>query len=50
MLGNLHPKFRSSLKNLNLVMLCPVRWIKMYGMDKVLRPFMSELASLESVS
>ncbi|CAB4007939.1 uncharacterized protein LOC110246895 [Paramuricea clavata] len=48
MLGNLHRKFRSSLKSLNLVILCPVKWIKMYGMDKVLRPFMSDLALLES--
>jgi hypothetical protein len=48
--GNLHPKFRSSLKSLNLAILCPVKWINIYGMDKVLRPFMSDLALLESVS
>ncbi|XP_028418042.1 uncharacterized protein LOC114542794 isoform X2 [Dendronephthya gigantea] len=47
-LGNFHPKYRSCLKNLNLLILCPVKWIKMYGMDKVLRPFMSDLAMLES--
>lgn len=50
MLGNLHPKFRSSLKSLNLVILCPVKWIKIYGMDKILRPLMGDIALLESVS
>ena len=50
MLGNLHPKYRSSLKNVNLLILCPVKWIKKYGMNKILQPFMSDLALLESVS
>ena len=48
-LGNLHPKYRSSLKMLNLAILCRVKWIKQYGMEKVLNPLMADLKLLESV-
>ena len=30
MLENLHLKYRSSIKTLNLAILCPVKWIKKY--------------------
>ena len=50
MLGNIHPKYRSALKALQLVILCPVQHIKSYGMDKILQPLMADLAILESVS
>jgi hypothetical protein len=50
-LGNVHPKYRSSLKTLNLVILCPTKWIKKYGMTKILKPIMmADIALLESVS
>ena len=49
-LGNIHPKYRSALKALQLVILCPVQHIKKYGIDKVLQPLMADLAILESVS
>ena len=49
-LGNLHPKYRLSLKILNLAILCPVKWIKKYGMQQVLKPLMADVALLESVS
>ncbi|XP_046852978.1 uncharacterized protein LOC124446190 [Xenia sp. Carnegie-2017] len=47
-LGNIHPKYRSSLKMLNLAILCPVKWIKKYSMAKVLKPLMADVALLES--
>ena len=50
MLGNVHLKYRSSLKTLNLVILCPTKWIKKYGMTKILKPMMADIALLESVS
>ena len=46
----MHPKYRSSLKMLNLAILCPVKWIKKYSMAKVLKPLMADVALLESVS
>ena len=49
MLGNLHPQYRSSLKMLNLAILCLVKWIKKYGMQKVLKPLMADIALLEAV-
>lgn len=50
MLGNIHPKYRSSLKTLNLAILCPTKCIKKYGLTKILKPFMADIALLESVS
>ena len=50
MLGNVHPKYRSLLKTLNLVILCPTKWIKKYGMTKIIKPMMADIALLESVS
>ena len=49
MIGNLHPKYRSSIKTLNLAILCPVMWIKKYGFEQVLKPMMADIALLESV-
>ena len=43
-LGNIYPKYRSSLKlTLNLVILSPVKWIKKYGMNDVLKPLMADI-------
>ena len=50
MLGNIHPKYRSSLKTLNFTILCPTKWIKKYGLTKILKTMMADIALLESVS
>ncbi len=49
-LGSIHPKYRSSLKILNLAILCPVKWIKKYGMQQILKPLMADVVLLKSVS
>ncbi len=50
LLGNLRPEMRSSLKLIQLVTLVRQQYIKDYGIDKVLEPFMSSIRELESVS
>lgn len=47
-LGNLHPKYRSSLENIHLVLLCKHLYVKKYGFDAVLRPCIRDLQVLES--
>ena len=49
-LGNVEPQYRSVLKSIQLISLCPTRHIKKYGVDAVLRRFMCDLHLLESVS
>ncbi len=50
LLGNLKPEFRSSLKVIQLVTLVRHSFIKDYGIDKILEPFMDDIKLLESVS
>ena len=45
-LGNLHPKFRSRLQAINLVLLATVPIIEKHGIDVILRPFMNDLNTL----
>lgn len=42
-LGNIHPKYRSRLKILNLVMIATVPVIEKYSLDEVLKPFIKDL-------
>lgn len=50
LLGNLRPELRSSLKAIQLVTLVRHTFIKDYGIDKILEPFMDSIRLLESVS
>lgn len=45
-LGNIHPKYRSSLRAIQLVSLAPVPLIEKYGIDKILQPFVDDLNTL----
>ena len=49
MLGNLHPKFRSSLKSIQL--LCVARYpiIIKYGIEEILQPIVKSIQELEKV-
>lgn len=46
-LGNLHPKYRSSLHSIQLALLCKVSYIKEYGYSEILHPLVQDLVSLE---
>ena len=50
LLGNISPQFRSSLNIIQLLTVVKQSYIKEYGIDKILEPFMKDIASLESVS
>ena len=46
MLGNIHPKFRSRLKMIQLVSLCYTKYIKKYSMNTVLEVIVNDLKKL----
>lgn len=46
-LGNLSPKYRAKLSSIQLVSLCYSRFIKKYGFEKVLKPFLEDVKILE---
>lgn len=46
-LGNLHPKYRSSLHSIQLALLCKISYIKEYGYSEILHPLVQDLVSLE---
>ena len=45
-LGNVHPKFRSSLKAMYLVAVATVPIIENYGIDRILQPFVRDINKL----
>ena len=47
-LGNIHPKFRSTLKAINLAVCARYQLIEKYGMHKILEPFIEDLKILYS--
>ena len=49
-LGNIKPKFRSTLQAIQLLCAVKTECIKKYGIDEVLKPFMLAINELESVS
>ena len=49
-LGNLSPKFRSSLSSIHLVSIAKSSVIQKYGPDKILEPFMDDITKLEKVN
>lgn len=48
-LGNLTPKFRSSLSSIHLVCIAKSSVIQRHGPDKILEPFMADIKELEKV-
>lgn len=48
-LGNVRPQFRSKMKMINLVAACKQNYIKKYGMDSILNPFIEDLKKLVSI-
>ena len=48
-LGNVHPKFRSSLKSMYLVALATVPNIEKYGIDSILKPFVRDINKLTDI-
>ena len=45
-LANLYPEYRSKLKSINLVAIVENQYLKKYGMDKILAPFIEDLKRL----
>lgn len=45
-LGNLSPKYRSKLSSIYLVALVKSKFISIYGMDAVLKPFIDDIKKL----
>ena len=45
-LGNIHPKYRSTFKSINLAILATKPVIERHGIDAVLRPFFQDLVTL----
>ena len=45
-LGNIHPRYRSSLRALFLLMACTAPVVERPGLDKVLKPFVEDLKTL----
>ena len=50
LLGNIHPRFRSSLRSIQLVALAKSSFIDTYGITRILQPFVDDMKKLESVS
>ena len=46
LLGNLHPKYRSKLRSIQLVALCKNRYIKKYSLNAILAPIIQDLKKL----
>lgn len=48
-IGNIHPKFRSTLKSIQLLALVKNEYLKKYGMCAILRHLVKDIAKLEKV-
>ena len=48
-LGNLHPKYRSPLKGIQLLSVTDYSLIEKYGIDAILEPIVDAVKSLEEV-
>ena len=49
LLGNLHPKFRSSLKSIQLLCVARNPIIVKYGIEEILKPIVGSIQKLEKV-
>lgn len=45
-LGNIHPKYRSTLRAINLALVATVPIIERHGIDQILQPFISDINKL----
>ena len=43
-LGNIHPKYRSTLRAINLVLVATVPVIERHGINEIMKPFLSDLS------
>ena len=50
MLGNIDPKFRSTLHTIQLVAVVRTQLMEQYPVGEILEPFMDDVKKLESVS
>ncbi len=50
MLGNIDPKFRSSLHSIQLVAVVRTELMETYPVGEILTPFMTDIRQLESVN
>lgn len=48
-LGNLHSSLRSTLHSIQLVAITKTKFVKEYGIDEILTPFMNDICRLEQV-
>ena len=49
-LGNLPPKCRSKLTSIYVVALLKQKFVTLYGMDKILKPFIEDIIQLVSLT
>ena len=49
LLGNLHPRFRSRIDNIQLLALAKYSTVSKYGIDRILKPAIEDICKLESV-
>ena len=49
-LGNIHPKYRSTLSSIQLLALVKVEVLHVYGMDRALEPIVHDIQKLEEVN
>ena len=50
MLGNIHPKLRSTLRPIQLIAVVTTPNLEEYGFEKVLKPFISDANKLAEAS
>ena len=50
LLGNIHPKYRSTVDSIQLLALAKHSLITEYGIDKILEPILQDLKKLEEVN
>ena len=48
-LGNIHPKYRSTLNSIQLLALVKVELLETYGMNSILEPMVKDIQKLEEV-
>ncbi len=49
LLGNIHPKFRAELRNIQLAAIVKCQDIKKYSMDEVLKPIVKDIQKNVSI-
>ena len=47
-LANIHPKFRSKLRGIQLLALCKQKYLKTYGINAILHPLIEDIKKLVS--